>query len=91
MRTSTVIKIISFILFLVLMIFFVFENLDPVTIWIPLFKGRHIGLIYIILVSYAFGLSSAMWGMTFFRAEMRRRQRQEEVPEEDQPLFEDEE
>jgi uncharacterized integral membrane protein len=90
MRFSTVIKIILVLLFLILMVFFVFENIDPVTIWIPLFKGRHIGLIYIILVSYVLGMSSSFWIITLVGIERKRRIKLEAIPEGEQSLFEDE-
>ncbi|MBF0531977.1 MAG: hypothetical protein HQL23_02650 [Candidatus Omnitrophica bacterium] len=91
MRTATVIKIIFGVLFLLLMVFFIFENLDPVPIWIPMFKGRRIGMIYIILASYVFGFATAMWGMTVIGREIKRQQKAAEVPESEQALFEDEE
>lgn len=90
MRFSTVIKIILGLVFLILMVFFVFENLDPVTIWIPLFKGRHIGLIYIIVLFYALGMTSSFWIMTLIGIGQRRKMKLEEVPESEQSLFEDE-
>jgi len=72
------------------MVFFVFENLDPVTIWIPLFKGRHIGLIYIILAFYLVGITNALWIVTFIGIERKKRAKLEEIPDKDKSLFEDE-
>ena len=91
MRTSTIIKIIVGFIFLVLMVFFVFENIDPVPIWIPMFKVRQIGLIYIILGAYLIGASNAFWVLTIIANERKRRAKLEEIPEKDQALFEEEE
>jgi len=74
-----------------LMVFFVFENLDPVTIWIPLIKERHFGLIYIILVFYVIGISNAFWVITLVGAQRKKMMKSREVPESEQSLFEDEE
>src|ERR1035437_6878880 len=90
MRFSTVIKIILGLIFLILTVFFVFENIDPVTIWIPLFKGRHIGLIYIIFVFYVLGMSSSFWIITLLGIQRKRRMKLEEIPDSEQSLFEDE-
>jgi len=91
MRFSTVVKMIAGLLFLILIIFFVFENLDPVMIWIPFIKDRHFGLIYIILVFYLLGISNAFWVITFVGAERKKRLKLKEIPEAEQSLFEDEE
>lgn len=91
MRISTVLKIIAAIIVLILMVFFVFENLDPVTIWIPLIKDRSFGLIYILLVFYALGVTNALWVVTFIGAQRKRRMKLQEVPDKEQSLFEDEE
>jgi len=91
MRISTVLKVIAGIIVLILMAFFVFENLDPVTIWIPMIKDRSFGLIYIILVFYALGVSNAIWVITIIGAHRRKRMKLEVVAGHDQSLFEDEE
>jgi len=90
MRFSTVIKIIAAIIILILMVFFVFENNEPVRIWIPLIKDRQFGLIYIILAFYALGMTSSFWIITFIGIERKRRMKLEQVPDKDQSLFEDE-
>ncbi|MBF0123279.1 MAG: hypothetical protein HQL21_07755 [Candidatus Omnitrophica bacterium] len=90
MKPTTVLKIILGFLVLVLLVFFVFENLDPVRIWIPLFKGRQCGLIYIIGVSYLIGVSNMFWLMVHFGARMKKKQAAKEVTEDGQELFEDE-
>ena len=91
MKFSTVIKIIAGLVFLMLMVFFIFENLDPVTIWIPLVKDRHFGLIYIILAFYLLGASNAFWMITYVGSERKKRMKLKVVPEGEQSLFEDEE
>ncbi|MBF0489288.1 MAG: hypothetical protein HQL15_01540 [Candidatus Omnitrophica bacterium] len=92
MRAPTVIKIIFFLLFLILMVFFVFENIDPVPIWIPMFKGRHFGLIYIILASYVLGASNAFWVITLIHRERKKKQKLEEsASEKEEVLFEEDE
>jgi len=91
MRFSTVIKIIAGLIFLMLMVFFVFENLDPVTIWLPLIKDRHFGLIYIILAFYLLGASNAFWVITYAGAKRRKKMKLQVVPDSEQSLFEDEE
>ncbi|MBF0384275.1 MAG: hypothetical protein HQL27_00235 [Candidatus Omnitrophica bacterium] len=91
MRAATVFKITSFSLLVILLVFFIFENVDPVRIWIPLFKGRHIGLIYIILASFFLGVISTLWTFTIIGGEIKRRKKLEELPEDEKPLFEDEE
>ena len=91
MRFPTVMKIVAGLIFLILLVFFVFENLDPVTIWIPMVRGRHFGLIYIILAFYLLGASNAFWMITYIGAERRKRLKLKVVPESEQSLFEDEE
>ena len=90
MRFSTVIKLIVGLIFLLLIVFFVFENNDPVQIWIPFFKGRHINLIYIIVAFYLIGISNALWMVALIGAERRKRMKLAEIPESEQSLFEDE-
>ena len=90
MKLMTVIKIILGLLFIVFFGMFVFENIDPVRIWIPLFKGRQCGLIYIILVSYIIGVSNMFWFMVHFGAKMKSKQKLREVEDEGGELFEDE-
>jgi len=91
MRISTLIKIIAGLIFLMLMVFFVFENLDPVTIWIPLVKDRHFGLIYIIFAFYLLGITNAFWMVTVVGSQRKKRMKLKVVPEGEQSLFEDEE
>ena len=90
MRFSTVLKIIAGIVVLIMMVFFVFENLDPVMIWIPLFKGRHIGLIYIIMLFYILGMTSSFWIMTMLGIKRKKMMKLAEIPDSEQSLFEDE-
>ena len=90
MRTGTIIKIITFIIILFMLVFFVFENIDPVPIWIPLFKGRHIGLIYIIVAFYILGAVNALWMVTVIGNERKKKLKLQEIPEHEQSLFEDE-
>ena len=90
MRFSTVIKIIAGLIVLILMVFFVFENNEPVTIWIPLIKDRHFGLIYIILTFYVLGMSSAFWIITLIGMDRKRKLRIQQIPDSEQSLFEDE-
>ena len=91
MRFSTVLKIIAGLIFLMLLVFFVFENLDPVVIWLPLIKDRHFGLIYIILACYLLGASNAFWMITAIGAQRKKRMKLQAVPDHEQSLFEDEE
>ena len=91
MRISTVLKIIAGLFILMLMVFFVFENLDPVTIWIPLIKERSFGLIYILAVFYILGVSNAFWVITFIGARRKRNMKLHAVADRDQSLFEGEE
>ncbi|MBF0521954.1 MAG: hypothetical protein HQL24_02740 [Candidatus Omnitrophica bacterium] len=91
MRMLTVMKVIGIILGLVLMVFFIFENTDPVTIWIPLFKGRHIGLIYIIWAAYLLGMLNAFWIITLVGARLKKKRKMEAIPEGEEVLFQDEE
>lgn len=90
MKLFTIIKSLIVLLFLVLMVFFVFENNDPVHVWIPFFKGRHIGLIYIMLAFYVIGITNALWVVAFIGAERRKRMKLQNVPVTEQSLFEDE-
>ena len=90
MKTTTIIKIAAGLIVLILMVFFVYENLDPIPIWIPFVKGRHFGLIYIILTFYLIGATNAAWVMVLIGRHRRRRAKLEEVPEHKQMLFEDE-
>ena len=92
MKLTTVFKIILGLLFVVFLGMFIFENIDPVRIWIPLFKGRQCGLIYIILVSYVIGVSNMFWFMVHFGSKMKRKQKLTELKEQEQEqeLFEDE-
>ncbi len=92
MKITTVFKIILGLLAIVFMGMFVFENIDPVRIWIPLFKGRQCGLIYIIAVSYLLGVSNMFWFMVHFGSKMKRKKKAlEDQIEEGQELFQDEE
>ncbi|MBF0569188.1 MAG: hypothetical protein HQL18_00205 [Candidatus Omnitrophica bacterium] len=90
MKVATVLKIIAGLLVVVFFGFFVFENLDPVRIWLPLIKNRQCGLIYIIAISYIIGLSNMFWLMVHFGARMKRKQQEGAAVEEGQELFEDE-
>ncbi|MBF0486453.1 MAG: hypothetical protein HQL16_08070 [Candidatus Omnitrophica bacterium] len=91
MKVQTVIKIIAGLVAVIFFGFFVFENLDPVRIWLPLIKNRQCGLIYIILVSYLLGVSNMFWLMVHFGSRMKRKQKiLEEAAEDGQELFEDE-
>ncbi|MBF0594570.1 MAG: hypothetical protein HQL22_06350 [Candidatus Omnitrophica bacterium] len=90
MKINLILKILAFILFLLFMGMFIFENLDPVRIWIPFFKGRQFGLIYIIGITYVIGLSNMFWVMVHFGARMKRKQQAVEAEEDDGELFEDE-
>ncbi|MBF0571462.1 MAG: hypothetical protein HQL12_06270 [Candidatus Omnitrophica bacterium] len=90
MKVKTVIKIIAGILAFIFLGFFVFENSDPVRIWIPLIKNRQCGLIYIIAISYLLGISNMFWLMTHFGAKMKKKRQVSESTEEGQELFEDE-
>ena len=90
MKISTVLKIVALLLVLVFLVMFVFENLDPVRIWIPLFKGRQCGLIFIILTAYLIGMSNAVWIMARISAVMKKKQKASEAAQEKEELFEDE-
>ncbi len=90
MRFSTVLKIIAGLIILILMVFFVFENNEPVTIWIPLIKDRQFGLIYIIGAFYILGMTSAFWMITLIGIARKRRAKLEVLPDKEQSLFEDE-
>ncbi|MBF0330855.1 MAG: hypothetical protein HQL17_02880 [Candidatus Omnitrophica bacterium] len=89
MKIATVIKIIVGLLFIVFIGMFIFENLDPVRIWIPLFKNRQCGLIYIIAASYLIGVSNMFWFMVHFGSKMKKKEKVAEI-EDGQELFEDE-
>lgn len=92
MKVSTVLKIALFLLVFTLFGMFIFENLDPVSIWIPLFKGRQFSLILIIAIAYFLGVSNAVWVMLHFGAKMRKRQKMLEAEaEQSEVLFEDDE
>ena len=91
MKFLTVIKIFIILLLVMLMVFFVFENLEPVTVWIPLFKGRHFGLIYIILASYVWGIANTLWMVTYIGSQRKKILKSKVIPEGEQSLFEDEE
>ncbi len=90
MKISTVVKIITLLLLLTFLGMFIFENLDPVPIWIPLFKGRHCGLIFIILAAYLAGASNSVWVMTHISARIKKKQKMRELMDENAELFEDE-
>ncbi|MBF0503614.1 MAG: hypothetical protein HQL14_00790 [Candidatus Omnitrophica bacterium] len=90
MKVKTVIKIIAGLLAIILLGFFIFENSDPVRIWLPLIKNRQCGLIYIIAISYLLGISNMFWLMTHFGAKLKQRRKLAESTEEGQELFEDE-
>ena len=90
MKIQTVLKIIALLLAVIFLGMFIFENLDPVPIWIPLFKGRHCGLIYIIVVSYLIGLSNMFWFMVHMGSRMKKKKQLNEPADDEQELFEDE-
>ena len=91
MNIKTVLKIILGLLAFIFLGMFVFENLDPVRIWLPLIKNRQCGLIYIILIAYLIGVSNMFWIMVHFGARMKRKQQAAaNLAEEGQELFEDE-
>ncbi|MBF0511559.1 MAG: hypothetical protein HQL13_04430 [Candidatus Omnitrophica bacterium] len=90
MKVKTVIKIIAGLLAVIFLGFFIFENSDPVRIWLPLVKNRQCGLIYIIMISYLLGISNMFWIMTHFGARMKQKRKLSENVEEGQELFEDE-
>ena len=89
MRTMTIIKVIFTFFCLMLMGFFVYENLEPIPIWIPFVKDRHIGLIYIILIVYLIGVFNAVWAVIWIGGQRKKRMKLEEIPEHEQVLFED--
>ncbi|HBR14164.1 MAG TPA: hypothetical protein DD723_01285 [Candidatus Omnitrophica bacterium] len=90
MKIKTVLKIIALLLILTFLGMFIFENLTPVPIWIPLFRGRQCGLIVIILISYLIGASNIFWFMVHIGAKMKKKRKLSELVEEDEELFEDE-
>ncbi|MEI6437207.1 MAG: hypothetical protein WCO69_00480 [Candidatus Omnitrophota bacterium] len=90
MNIKLILKIIAFLLAALFMGMFVFENLDPVRIWIPFFKGRQCGLIIIIAVSYVIGASNMFWMMVHFGSRMNRKAKAVAAEEDDGELFEDE-
>ncbi|MBF0386928.1 MAG: hypothetical protein HQL20_03635 [Candidatus Omnitrophica bacterium] len=90
MKIKLILKIIAVLLFLLFMGMFIFENLEPVRIWIPFFKGRQCGLIIIIAISYLLGLSNMFWVMVHFGSKMRKKRQALEAKEDDGELFEDE-
>ncbi|MBF0479892.1 MAG: hypothetical protein HQL26_10460 [Candidatus Omnitrophica bacterium] len=90
MKASQVLKIILVFFLLMLLGMFIFENIDPVPIWIPFFKGRRFGLIFIIVLFYILGALSAVWVMSRIGANMKKKMKLRELSEEDEELFEDE-
>ncbi|MBF0477902.1 MAG: hypothetical protein HQL26_00300 [Candidatus Omnitrophica bacterium] len=90
MKASSVFKIIAIFFVVMLAGMFIFENIDPVPIWIPFFKGRRFGLIFIILASYILGVLTAVWVMKRIGANMKKQIKLRELAEEEEELFEDE-
>lgn len=91
MKMPMALKIAGGLLIVTLVGMFIFENLEPVKIWIPLFKGRRYGLVFIILTAYLLGVFSAIWIMLSVGFKRRKKRKLLELAEEqEQELFEDE-
>jgi len=91
MKIKLILKILAFLLFALFMGMFIFENFEPVRIWIPFLKNRQCGLIIIIGVSYVIGASNMFWVMVHFGSLMKRKQQAVAAEEDDGELFQDEE
>lgn len=90
MKIQLILKIVAVLLAFLFLGMFIFENFEPVRIWIPFLKNRQCGLIIIIAVSYVIGASNMFWVMVHFGAQMKRRKLAVETKEDDGELFEDE-
>jgi uncharacterized integral membrane protein len=86
-------KILMIILILLaaafIVLFFV-ENMDPVQIYLPILKGRSVGLIYIILGSYLAGILTACAVAGAIGARIGKRRRIEALNEGQEELFDEE-
>ncbi|MBF0618638.1 MAG: hypothetical protein HQL19_00560 [Candidatus Omnitrophica bacterium] len=90
MKFATVAKIVIGVFILICMIMFVVDNLEPVQVFFPIIRGKRIGLTFIIFGSYMMGAITSMIVMTRVGAAIRDKRKSEEVPEEEQELFEEE-
>ncbi|MBF0217225.1 MAG: hypothetical protein HQL30_09570 [Candidatus Omnitrophica bacterium] len=93
MKRITGIKLFVGLLLALFAIMFFVENMDPVPIYFPIFKGRRFGLIFIMGFSYIMGMASMFFIMTKIGGKLREMRKKKEAmtsPEEEE-LFDEEE
>lgn len=89
MRVLALIKIIMLLIILIFMLLFFTENMDPVKIYFPVLRGRHIGLVFIMFGSYCMGILSTLLFIGILGRKIKKRRERSESDEEEE-LFEEE-
>lgn len=91
MKVTLVIKIIVLLFILTFMVMFFIENRDPVPMYFPIIKARHVGLTFIMLGAYAMGIASSALFITLIGAKIKKKRKLQELLEEEKgELFEEE-
>lgn len=83
-------KIIVILMILVFTAMFFIENMDPVPMYVPILRVRKVGLVFIMLVSYLFGMLTAFALITAIGAKAKKRRKLQELEAGHEELFEDE-
>lgn len=83
-------KIIIILLMLIFAVMFFIENMDPVPIYFPIFKGHKVGLIFIMFGSYSMGMLTMFGIINTVGAKIRKKRRLHESKEGQEELFEEE-
>lgn len=89
MRVFLLIKIMILLIVLIFMFLFFTENMDPVKIYFPVIRGRHIGLVFIMFGSYCMGILSTLLSVWILGIKIKKRRKLSEANEEEE-LFEEE-
>ena len=83
-------KLIIIILMLIFTAIFFIENMDPVSIYCPIVKGRKVGLIFIMLFSYLMGAVTTLGIVTVVGAKVKKKRKLQELGEDQKELFDEE-
>ncbi|MBF0494524.1 MAG: hypothetical protein HQL28_05275 [Candidatus Omnitrophica bacterium] len=92
MQTPRTFRVVFLVLILLFMVMFFVENMDPVQVYFPMIKGRHCGLIFIMMGSYFMGVLSSFLFITIIGGKIRKKMKPKAPAEEqeEEELFDEE-
>ena len=91
MKVTLVIKIVMLIIVIGFIIMFIIENMEPVPVYMPIIKGKKVGLIFIMFASYITGAITTFLVITRVGASIKKKRRIHELLEEERgELFDQE-